>query len=240
MSVQALIDSLKNKWERLAQLDPLWAVWTDPKHKGRCWDPAAFYELGEREVARLLAELEKRRHSICFGSALDFGCGVGRLTRPLARRFGRAVGIDISPAMIEYAQSQTAEQNVQYILNSEPCLPLDAEFDFVLSRNTLQHMPPPLIELYLTELVRVLSDKGLLVFQMPATRICDGEDSAEWLPLGTAVDDDGYPRMDMYGIRKERIEEIIAQAKGRVIDVREDLTAVGWNGYTYLVRKAWE
>ena len=42
--------------------------------------------------------------------ALDFGCGVGRLTRALGMRFESAFGVDISAGMVE--QAQTAERGV--------------------------------------------------------------------------------------------------------------------------------
>ncbi len=169
-----LLAGLREKWEGFAALAPFWAVWTDAAHKGRRWDPLAFYELGEREVARLLAELAKRNHKVHFsGTALDFGCGVGRLTRPLARRFEKAVGLDISPTMVAVAQSHTLEANAEYLVNGGSPLPChDKQFDFVLTRNTLQHMPPPLIEEYLGELVRVLSDDGLLVFRLLCLWLC--------------------------------------------------------------------
>ena len=38
-----------------------------------------------------------------MGDALDFGCGVGRLVLPLARRYRTVVGIDISDAYIAEA-----------------------------------------------------------------------------------------------------------------------------------------
>lgn len=40
------------------------------------------------------------------GVALDFGCGVGRLTRALAAFFDRATGVDISSSMIEEAKKK--------------------------------------------------------------------------------------------------------------------------------------
>lgn len=36
--------------------------------------------------------------------ALDFGCGVGRLTQALAAHFDEVTGVDISPSMIKLAK----------------------------------------------------------------------------------------------------------------------------------------
>ena len=230
---------LREKWERLAVLDPLWAVWTDPAHKGRRWNPEAFFTIGEREMARLMSQLERGGHQFPRGAALDFGCGVGRLTRPLARRFERVVGVDISATMVSFATGYTTESNCTYAVNEAADLRGYGTrgFDFVLSRNTLQHMAPALSEGYLSELVRVLSGAGLLVFQLPSTRKSDGKDSQAWAPLGTGLDSDGYPRMDMYGMKRRKVGAIIERAGGRVVEAWADATAVGWDGYTYVVRR---
>lgn len=229
---------LQQKWECFAEIDPLWAVWTDTAHKGRRWKPEAFFAIGEREVQRLMKELKRRGHQFPLGIALDFGCGVGRLTRPLGRRFEEVVGLDISATMLAFAKTYTVEANVVYLLSQSHRLAActTGSFDFVLSRNTLQHMAPALIGGYLAELVRVLSGEGLLVFQLPSTRKRDGTDSEDWEPLGAGVDGQGYPRMDMYGMERTKVLRVIEQAGAEVVDVWPDGTAVGWDGYTYLVR----
>ena len=233
------LGELQAKWERFALLDPLWAVWTDPRFKGRRWKPEAFYRIGERELAWLMKRLEHGGHQFPRGAALDFGCGVGRLTRPLARRFERVVGLDISATMLAFAKIYTTETNVEYVLSLSSRLAAckTRSFDFVLSRNTLQHMAPGIIAGYLSELVRVVSDSGLLVFQLPSTRKSDGTDSAEWAPLGTGEDAEGYPRMDMYGMERVKVTQILERAGGRLVEAWPDATAVGWTGFTYLVRR---
>ncbi len=233
------LEDLRAKWEQLAELDPLWAVWTDPAHKGQRWDPDAIYKIGEREVARLMRELDRRGYQFPRSAALDFGCGVGRLTRPLARRFEHVIGLDISAVMVDFARTETVEPNCVYTVNLVADLRgySTRSFDFMLARNTLQHMAPGLIEGYLSEFVRVLSAGGLLVFQLPSTRKRDGTDSKTWAPLGTTVDRQGYPRMDMYGIERSKVIALIEHAGGEVVETVADATAVGWDGYIYLVRR---
>jgi len=230
---------LQAKWERLADRDPLWAVWTDPAHKGRRWTLKAIYTIGEREITRLMRQLGKRGMAFPRGTALDFGCGVGRLTRPLARRFESVVGVDISPTMIGIARSHTVEPHVAYVVNLSSGLAVcsSGRFDFVLSRNTLQHMAPGLIEPYVVEFLRVLSPGGLLCFQLPSTRKASGKDSEQWGPVGTAVDEDDYPRMDMYGIERSKVVGLLEKAGGRVVETLSDATAIGWDGYSYFVRR---
>jgi SAM-dependent methyltransferase len=161
----------KQDWERLATEDPLWAVLTDPARRGRRWRVEDFLATGEAEIAGVLEEaaglgLPERR-----GSALDFGCGAGRLTRALSLRFERAVGVDISAEMIRVAHELNADRpNCEFVVNEAPDLARfeSGSFDFVYSSIVLQHLPGRDVALgYVGELVRVLADDGLLVFQVP-------------------------------------------------------------------------
>ena len=42
-------------------------------------------------------------------SALDFGCGIGRLSQALAEHFDQVYGVDISPKMIELARAAQSQ-----------------------------------------------------------------------------------------------------------------------------------
>ena len=103
--------------------------------------------------------------------ALDFGCGVGRLTRALGTRFGSALGVDISAGMVEQARRlNEAFPACEFCVNAAPDLgQLEAEsFDFVYSSIALQHLPTvPEIERYVTEFLRVARPDGLVVFGIP-------------------------------------------------------------------------
>ena len=125
--------------------------------------PGTYY-LAYRDLPTILATHVRGRE------ALDFGCGAGRHTQALARRFGRADGVDIAPSMIETARSLGREPNCHYHLNQRPDLSLfaDATFDFVWSILALQHMRPDYAVGYVRELLRVLAPPGALVFQVPS------------------------------------------------------------------------
>jgi SAM-dependent methyltransferase len=162
----------QREWEAIASLDPYWAVLSDPEHKFGRWDDQEFFATGEGEVAERLragAELGlPERHD----SALDFGSGLGRTARALGRRFGECVGVDISEEMVSRARELNAsESSCRFVVNSGPDLSAfgDRSFDLVYSSIVLQHMPSPEhVVLYLRELVRVVRDGGLLVFQLPS------------------------------------------------------------------------
>ena len=59
------------------------------------------------------------------GIALDFGCGIGRLTQSLADYFDKVTGVDIAPAMISLANEyHNNKTRCEYVLheNADPRL----------------------------------------------------------------------------------------------------------------------
>src|SRR4051812_23982259 len=93
-------------WENYGRLDPYYGVLTDAKFRKENLTSerlAEFFGTGESHVANLLENVRDHVGSFPAGCALDFGCGVGRLLLPFARRFQRVVGVDISPSMLTAA-----------------------------------------------------------------------------------------------------------------------------------------
>ena len=94
---------------------------------------------------------------------LDIGCGTGITVRSLASRVERAVGIDISPSMIEYAREQArGVDNVEFAVAESSELPFpDASLTAVLCTFSFHHYPQP--EASVREMARVLVGGGRLV-----------------------------------------------------------------------------
>lgn len=160
------LEQVRQDWQRFGTEDPLWAVLSDPEFRGGGWDEEAFFATGQREIAELLDLTNPPRN----GRALDFGCGVGRLTLPLADHFREVVGVDIAPSMIEKAKTYKGTQgNVAYVVNQRDDLSQfpDESFDFVNASIVLQHMPPRLALGYLREFARILTPGGQLTFTLP-------------------------------------------------------------------------
>ena len=85
-------DKAQTFWDRHARHDPLRAILSDPTKTWRRWDLRSFLETGKREVSLLMYQLRALNVEVDSKAALDFGCGVGRLTLPLAAYFDRVVG----------------------------------------------------------------------------------------------------------------------------------------------------
>lgn len=165
------IEKLRNTWETLGRGDPLWAILSTPETRGNRWDAAAFFQTGEDEVTRLFDRLKGMDISIQRGRALDFGCGVGRVTQALAPYFDKVDGVDIAPSMIRLANQYNHHgDRCQYHENTSPDLELfDPNiFDFVYSRIVLMHVPPRLTKRYIAEFSRILRPGGVAVIHVPS------------------------------------------------------------------------
>jgi SAM-dependent methyltransferase len=165
--------SLRRHWERLSQRDPFWAALTDFGSPRDHHDIDEFFRTGRAEIAAVLHRAEQQGIAVERSRALDFGCGVGRLTQAMAAEFRQCDGVDISASMIRLARRHnrfadrcTYHHNVAADLALFP----DNHFDFVYSTLVLQHIEPRYIMGYLREMLRVLAPDGLLVFQLPSHR----------------------------------------------------------------------
>jgi SAM-dependent methyltransferase len=159
-----------SNWNTLAELDPLWTVLSDPAKKLGKWDRAEFFETGDREAQRVLAMCGSHGISVRCGKLLDFGCGVGRMTRAFSSLFESCTGIDVSEKMIGLARKFNSDRpNLRLMASDAPLLPFaDNSFDFVFTVLVLQHVAAQKAILnYIQEFIRVAKQSGVVVFQLP-------------------------------------------------------------------------
>lgn len=165
------LKELEKHWDTFGRTDPLWAILTDPSKRGEKWDPEEFFLSGQAEISAILNYIGSLGYTLRKGQALDFGCGVGRLTQALCNHFQECVGVDIAPSMVQLAQKYNRHGiKCQYYLNRSQNLELfrDATFDFIYSGLVLQHIEPKYGRGYIEEFFRVLAPGGCAVFQVPS------------------------------------------------------------------------
>jgi SAM-dependent methyltransferase len=117
------------------------------------------------EIADRLHHPAQRR------TALDFGCGLGRLTQALAEHFEHVIGVDIAPSMIRQARDlNRVGERCEYVVNDAADLRILGErrFDLITSSIVLQHIHPKYSLDYIREFVRLLEPGGLLLFDLTA------------------------------------------------------------------------
>ena len=101
---------------------------------------------------------------------LDAGCGTGVLTRWLARRGCRVVGVDAASEMLAAARSAAAEKysdrlSFVRVLTIAHLAIEDRSLDGILCSSVLEYVPDP--SACLTEFARVLKPGGLLLVSVP-------------------------------------------------------------------------
>jgi SAM-dependent methyltransferase len=160
----------RRDWSDLGELDPMWAIASTPDKRFGGWDEAAFAQSGERKAAGLLRRLEDLGVPERRGRALDFGCGLGRLSLPLAAAFEAVLGVDIAPSMVQGAEARAAAAGVSsasFAVDGD--IPLEpASFDLVYCALVLQHQPSVDAALGLLQrLAALVAPGGVLVVQVP-------------------------------------------------------------------------
>lgn len=226
---------------------------SDPAKKYSKWPLEEFFRTGEEEALRLLAIATELGCPRGRNTALDFGCGVGRITRALSSYFTRCFGVDISEQMVNKATKiNSSVTNCEFIVNKESNLNgfPDSYFDFIICRLVLQHLPQRTLALsYVTEFLHKLVPNGLLVFQMPTyiplhNRIQPRRRAYRVLKKLGANSSFLYKFLGLHPVRmislsREHVLAHVRKEKGQVLRIVQDEFPSGINlrSNTYFISK---
>lgn len=136
-------------WQWYGENDPYYGVLTKNDFRiANLTDTAKaqFFATGERHIETLLMAFDELGFHCDRKSALDFGCGVGRLLLPLAERFNRTTGVDVSSGMLAECHRNAISAGVAdriHLVESDDSLSglRGHSFDLVHSFIVLQHIP---------------------------------------------------------------------------------------------------
>jgi SAM-dependent methyltransferase len=210
------------QWTTLGATEPYWSVLTHDRFR-------------MSEIVRTKQEFDASGAASCelidlfcqrtevvppSGTCLELGCGVGRVTRFLAKRFDHVIGVDVSRGNLDRARSyleSTGTCNVTlHHLQELGELEEFGAIDFFYSIITLQHNPPPVIAYMLRILLAKLRGSGCFLFQVPTYRpeykfiAQDYLDESD--PTGTRFEGHALPMHVVLGIIQEsggRIKEVM-------------------------------
>lgn len=246
------LEELQTHWDQFGKIDPLFAILTKSGKENNQWDLEEFFLQGKNEVDSLINHIRGMGLHLGNGTALDFGCGVGRLTQALSQYFREVRGVDIAPSMIALANKYNQHRDrCSYYLNKEDHLRLfeSNTFDFIYSNITLQHMEPRFSQSYVEEFLRVLSPKGLLVFQLPEAppfrptknyrASLKSRVPRKLISLYRKLRYGGLlPVMEMHGVEKSLVLNLVEQKQGVILQVRQEPSSLeGWVSNIYFVTK---
>ncbi len=241
------ISTSQENWDAWATSDPLWAILGFGNKRGNRWKLDDFSQTGVEEIANVMSYVESLGTGLRRGRALDFGCGVGRLTQPLAGYFRTVIGVDISPCMIELArQHNKYPDNCTYLVNETDdltCFESDS-FDFVYTSLKLQHIETRYVRNYLREFFRILAPQGLIIFELPSEERQTSIKRIKRLvrpliPTGLLGSYRRrryyrFPRIEMYGMKRDDVVSFLEESGGRIVDITPH-PGFGWMGFRYCV-----
>jgi SAM-dependent methyltransferase len=153
-------------WDARAKEDAFYFV--DSRLDYHAPDEPAFWAGGEEALRKLVGALGVRLPS---GQVIvDIGCGLGRLTRPLAHQAERVLALDVSSEMLAQASRLNQDlDNVEWLHgDGETLRPIpDSSVDMCISHVVFRHIPDPAITLgYIREMGRVLRPGGFAAFEL--------------------------------------------------------------------------
>jgi len=154
-------------WAHIAATSPYWGILSVPEYQGNEISPEMqekFFASGEVAVEAIFHEIRKIWPSFSPVRSLDFGCGVGRLLFPMAKRSQHAVGVDVAPnmlAMAEAASRRFGIENVELKTSDDKLSQVTGTFDFVHSFIVMQHIPTSRGYRYFRRLLELLQNGGV-------------------------------------------------------------------------------
>ena len=121
-------------------------------------------------------------------SALDFGCGIGRITIWLGTYVRDVVGVDTSERMIERARANAQEAGasaIRFAAFDGPTLQFDQVFDVVTSVYVMECISDnPAFNRTISELSRVTRKGGRVLF---IERTAEANPEEAWMPKGVIL-----------------------------------------------------
>lgn len=143
-------------WDDRVALDPIYWI------AAEVFTEDELIASGERDFLELFPEQPEST-----GTALEIGCGVGRLLLPASRVFAQLYGVDVSPQALANAERllQGRERVTLSVASSGAELP-DITVDIVYSFATLPHLTPRVFLDYLDAMFARLQVGGVATVQI--------------------------------------------------------------------------
>ncbi|MBS7807928.1 class I SAM-dependent methyltransferase [Variovorax sp. PCZ-1] len=231
------------EWEKFGRDDPYYGVLNHKKYLTEnltSENKEEFFQAGTGYIDHVFANIRKHIDpAFTVHQALDFGCGVGRLTVPLAKLAQEVTGADVSDSMLSEARKNCESQsivNANFIKSDDHLSSITGQYNFILSHIVFQHIPTERGEQIFQALLQRLDENGVGVVhftyakqRVPNTTIASL--IRKYLPYGsnflnlTRGKKFFAPQMQMNSYDVNRLFSMIQKA--RVIDFYTEFTDHG-------------
>jgi SAM-dependent methyltransferase len=186
------LDAIRRDWDTRARENArAYINWPDVPN-----EEDAFFASGKRDYDLYVTPfLKKMNFDPREKTALEIGCGIGRIARWMCQDFAQYIGVDVSPEMIRKASSYNLHRaQFQAVSGGDLAGIPNESVDFVWSFAVFQHVPEKrAIFNYFQEAARVLRPGGIFRLHMKGL----------WtLPVGRLMLEAGFP--DRYRDRDKK------------------------------------
>jgi SAM-dependent methyltransferase len=224
LEVAECIAKIRKTWVQLGTEKAHFSVVPENEYLPETLDATIeqFWQSGENECKRIERIFSRLRLPLTRNmTCVDYGCGVGRVTIPLATRFRKVLGYDISPTHLSHAKERARivqASNVAFHTCSDFFVDQPERCDFYYSAGVYQHNPPVIIAQLLRNALAALSPAGTAIIQVPTYCVGYNFHLREWLAADYRAD------TQMHCLPQAAIFEIARDGKCEIVEVREDNT----------------
>lgn len=221
--IESCLEKISLAWTHLGKERPHFSVLTNDAYapENLQGNIDNFWHSGKVETTQILSILQRHGFErLVDKTCVELGCGVGRVTFPLASEFAKVHAYDISAPHLAVAaeRSQHIEGSNKIVWHEctpsrittfEPC-------DFFYSRIVLQHNPPIIISRLIENALKSLKKGGVAIFQVPTYRLGYSFNTEQWLAIDHPID------MQMHCLPQRKVFEIVSRAGCVALEIRED------------------
>ena len=157
-------------WKAWGEKDPYYGVLSHKsfRRENLADNLQGFKKTGETHWLAIRKIMERLYGPYPRHRAVDFGCGVGRILKPMSLEYDRVVGIDISPHMLAKAAEDCP--GAELLLSDDRLSRLVGPVDLVHSFIVFQHIPPRRGLHMADELLKHLAPGGVAVLHFTLKR----------------------------------------------------------------------
>ncbi len=126
------------------------------------WYLGRFYKRKYEEAAELAKKFLKKTFT-----ALDVGCGDGRMEELLAPSIKKIIGVDNQERPLQFAKLLVTHKNVEFRLSGNKLPVENGEVDAVVCFDVIEHIPVNAVKSFVNEIKRVLKKRGTFIVTTP-------------------------------------------------------------------------
>lgn len=239
-----LFDHTETTWRRLGTSEPYWSVLSSDQYRltNIASNMTQFEETGRRTVD-LHLELLMANGVVpsTLKTAIDFGCGVGRLTRWFSEHFDSVIACDVSEPHLRIARDlldARGRSNVEFrrVENLASLTALPA-VDLVYSMSALQHNAPPLIARMLEDLLGAVAPGGVALIQLATYRPGYVFDVGAYV-AGIHTQRHDVPNIEVHLLPQHHVNRIIRDSGCLTLEIlADDSAGPGFISNLFLVQR---